>query len=79
LYPVLVEGVLDVGVKGGQGGDARFGLNEVGIELIAGDPERFISDLANFTQNIETFNMMKSIDGLYVLSLPIDFILGAFN
>ena len=39
------------------------------------DPERFISDVANFTQNVETVNMMKLIDGLYVLGLPIDFIL----
>ena len=39
------------------------------------DPERFISDVTNFTQNIEKINMMKSTDGLYVFRLPIDFML----
>ena len=39
------------------------------------DPDRLISYLANFTQNFETVNMMKSTDGLYVLRPPIEFML----
>jgi hypothetical protein len=39
------------------------------------DPKRFIYDIANFTENIEEINMMKSTDGLYVLRLPDDFML----